>query len=218
MNTTPGSILRRPAATEGSAAGPSAERRRYYDPILKVNVVQVFQGDFFVSTRENEMLATVLGSCVAACIRDPVAQVGGMNHFLLPDKGGDTNPDLPFSASLRYGSYSMEQLINGILGAGGRRERLEVKIFGGANVLAGLRGIGHQNADFVERYLKDEGFRVMGSDLRGTLPRKVQYFPTTGVVRMKHIEDASAKTVFQRESAKKITAVQTTAGSIELFD
>ncbi|WP_341911992.1 chemoreceptor glutamine deamidase CheD [Ferrovibrio terrae] len=218
MNTTPGSILRRPAATEGSAAGPNAERRRYYDPILKVNVVQVFQGDFYVSTREGEMLATVLGSCVAACIRDPVAAVGGMNHFLLPDKGGDNNPDLPFSASLRYGSYSMEQLINGILGAGGRRERLEVKIFGGANVLAGLRGIGHQNAEFVERYLKAEGFKIMGADLRGTLPRKVQYFPTTGVVRMKQIEDASAKAVFQRESTKKITAVQTTAGSIELFD
>jgi chemotaxis protein CheD len=215
MNTTPG-ILRRPAATEGSAS--SGERRRYYDPILKVNVVQVFQGDFYVSTREGEMLATVLGSCVAACIRDPVAGVGGMNHFLLPDKGGDNNPDLPFSASLRYGSYSMEQLINGILSAGARRERLEVKIFGGANVLAGLRGIGHQNAEFVERYLKAEGFKIMGSDLRGTLPRKVQYFPSTGVVRMKQIEDASAKAVFQRESAKKITAVQTTAGSIELFD
>lgn len=215
MSTTPGSILRRPPTADGGAGG---DRRRYYDPILKVNVVQVFQGDFFVSTREGEMLATVLGSCVAACIRDPVAGVGGMNHFLLPDKGGDANPDLPFSASLRYGSYSMEQLINGILGAGGRRERLEVKIFGGANVLAGLRGIGHQNADFVERYLKDEGFRIMGKDLRGTLPRKVQYFPSTGIVRMKQIEDASAKAVFQRESTKKITAVQTTAGSIELFD
>jgi chemotaxis protein CheD len=215
MSMTPGSILKRPPTADGGASG---DRRRYYDPILKVNVVQVFQGDFFVSTREGEMLATVLGSCVAACIRDPVAGVGGMNHFLLPDKGGDTSPDLPFSASLRYGSYSMEQLINGILGAGGRRERLEVKIFGGANVLAGLRGIGHQNADFVERYLKAEGFKIMGSDLRGTLPRKVQYFPSTGVVRMKQIEDASAKAVFQRESTKKITAVQTTAGSIELFD
>lgn len=216
MSTTP-SILRRPAAESG-AAGASAERRRYFDPVLKVQVVQVFQGDFFVSTREGEMLATVLGSCVAACIRDPVAQVGGMNHFLLPDKGGDANPDLPFSASLRYGSYSMEQLINGILTAGGRRDRLEVKIFGGANVLAGLRGIGHQNADFIERYLKAEGFKVMAADLRGTLPRKVQYFPSTGVARVKQIEDASAKAVFQRESTKKIVAVQTQAGSIELFD
>src|SRR3546814_18643348 len=86
----------------------AGERRRYFVPMLKVNVVQVFQGVFFVSTRTGEMLATVLGSCVASCIRDPVAQVGGMNHFLLPDKGGDTNPDLPLSASLRYGSYSME--------------------------------------------------------------------------------------------------------------
>lgn len=217
MNTTSG-ILRRPPNADSGAAGSVGERRRYYDPVLKVNVVQVFQGDFFVSTREGEMLATVLGSCVAACIRDPVAAVGGMNHFLLPDKGGDTNPDLPFSASLRYGSYSMEQLINGILAAGGRRERLEVKIFGGANVLAGLRGIGHQNADFIERYLKAEGFRVTAADLRGNLPRKVQYFPSSGVARVKQIEDASAKTVFQRETAKKITAVQTQSGSIELFD
>ncbi|MFN4275711.1 MAG: chemoreceptor glutamine deamidase CheD [Ferrovibrio sp.] len=217
MNTTSG-ILRRPPNADSGAAGSAGERRRYYDPVLKVNVVQVFQGDFFVSTREGEMLATVLGSCVAACIRDPVAAVGGMNHFLLPDKGGDTNPDLPFSASLRYGSYSMEQLINGILAAGGRRERLEVKIFGGANVLAGLRGIGHQNADFIERYLKAEGFKVTAADLRGNLPRKVQYFPSSGVARVKQIEDASAKTVFQRETAKKITAVQTQSGSIELFD
>ncbi|MFN4312368.1 MAG: chemoreceptor glutamine deamidase CheD [Ferrovibrio sp.] len=217
MNTTSG-ILRRPPNADTGAAGSAGERRRYYDPVLKVNVVQVFQGDFFVSTREGEMLATVLGSCVAACIRDPVAAVGGMNHFLLPDKGGDTNPDLPFSASLRYGSYSMEQLINGILASGGRRERLEVKIFGGANVLAGLRGIGHQNADFIERYLKAEGFKVTAADLRGNLPRKVQYFPSSGVARVKQIEDASAKTVFQRETAKKITAVQTQAGSIELFD
>lgn len=217
MSTHPG-ILRRPAATETGGGAASADRRRYFDPVLKVQVVQVFQGDFFVSTREGEMLATVLGSCVAACIRDPIAGVGGMNHFLLPDKGGDNNPDLPFSASLRYGSYSMEQLINGILTAGGRRERLELKIFGGANVLAGLRGIGHQNADFIERYLKAEGFKVMAADLRGTLPRKVQYFPSTGVARVKQIEDASGKAVFQRESAKKITAVQTQAGSIELFD
>ena len=216
MNTTSG-ILRRPVADAGGA-GASSERRRYFDPVLKVNVVQVFQGDFFVSTREGEMLATVLGSCVAACIRDPVAAIGGMNHFLLPDKGGEVNPDLPLSASLRYGSYSMEQLINGILSAGGRRERLEMKIFGGANVLAGLRGIGHQNADFIERFLKAEGFKVTAADLRGTLPRKVQYFPSSGVARVKQIEDASAKAVFQRESAKKITAVQTQAGSIELFD
>jgi chemotaxis protein CheD len=81
-----------------------------------------------------------------------------------------------------------------------------------------LRGIGHQNADFIERYLKAEGFKVMASDLRGTLPRKVQYFPSTGVARVKQIDDASGKAVFQRENSKKITAVQTQAGSIELFD
>jgi len=214
--STPGINLQRNDA--GFGVAPMSERRRYYDPVLKIHVVQVFQGDFYVCTQPGEMLATVLGSCIAACIRDPVACKGGMNHFLLPDKGGDNNPDLPFSASLRYGSYSMEQLINGILAVGGKRERLEVKVFGGANVLAGLRGIGHSNAEFVERYLKAEGFKVVGSDLRGNLPRKVQYFPESGVVRMKQIEDASAKTVFQRETAKKITAVQNSAGSVELFD
>src|SRR3546814_11920139 len=101
--------------------------------MLKVNVVKVFQGDVFVSTRTGEMLATVLGACVASCIRDPVAQVGGMNHFLLPDTGGDTNPALPLSASLRSGSYSMEQLLNGILAADCRRDRLEVKLLGAVN-------------------------------------------------------------------------------------
>lgn len=216
--SSPTNFVKRPANGDSFGVAPMSERRRYYDPVLKVHVVQVFQGDFYVCTKKGEMLATVLGSCVAACIRDPVAGVGGMNHFLLPDKGGDSNPDLPLSATLRYGSYSMEQLINGVLSVGGRRERLEVKVFGGANVLAGLRGIGHQNAEFVERYLKAEGFKVLGADLRGTLPRKVQFFPETGVARVKSIEDASAKAVFQRESTKKITAVQNAAGSIELFD
>lgn len=216
--TTITNSLRRAGNDAGFGVAPMSERRRYYDPVLRVHVVQVFQGDFYVSTKPGEMLATVLGSCIAACIRDPVAGVGGMNHFLLPDKGGDSTPDLPLSASLRYGSYSMEQLINGLLSVGARRERMEVKVFGGANVLSGLRGIGHQNADFAERYFKAEGFKVLGADLRGNLPRKVQFFPETGVARVKSIEDASAKTVFQRETAKKITAVQTTAGSIELFD
>ncbi len=211
-------MLRTNAGEGGFGVAPMSERRRYYDPVLKVHVVQVFQGDFYVSTQPGEMLATVLGSCVAACLRDPVAGRGGMNHFLLPDKGGDNTPDLPYSAALRYGSYSMEQLINGLLSVGARRERLEVKIFGGANVLSGLRGIGHQNADFIERYLKAEGIKVIASDLRGNLPRKVQFFPENGVARVKHIEDASAKTVFQRETAKKITAVQNQAGSVELFD
>jgi len=211
-------ILNKTGGDNGIGVAAMSERRRYYDPVLKVYVVQVFQGDFFVSTKPGEMLATVLGSCVAACIRDPVLQRGGMNHFLLPDKGETGGPELPYSAALRYGSYSMEQLINALLAIGARRERLEVKIFGGANVLAGLRGIGHQNADFAERYLKEEGFRILASDLRGNQPRKVQFFPDSGVARVKHIEDGSAKSVFQREASKKITAVQSTAGSIELFD
>src|SRR3546814_16046259 len=106
-----------------------------------------------------------------------------MNHFLLPDKGGDTNPDLPLSASLRYGSYSMEQLINGILSAGGRRERLEVKIFGGAHVLAGLRGIGHHNDTFIERFLTTSGFPFRAAHLRGTTPRTVKDFPPSSFCR-----------------------------------
>jgi chemotaxis protein CheD len=192
-------------------------RRRYFDPVLKVTVVSVFQGDFYITSRPGEMLTTVLGSCIAACVRDPVANVGGMNHFLLPDDGGQSR-DLG-GVPLRYGSFSMEQLINGILTRGGRRERLEVKVFGGANVIRSSSAVGHRNADFIEAYIANEGLAIASRHLRGNAPRKIQYFPSSGLVRMREVADVMAPKVFDQELSRQVKlrpAPQ--AGSIELFD
>ncbi len=192
-------------------------RRRYFDSRLKATVVQVLQGDYYTSGDAGEVISTILGSCVAACIRDPITRRGGMNHFLLPEARQENEGVA--GLALRYGSYSMEQLINSILAQGGRRERLEVKVFGGANVIKGMSKIGYQNADFVERYLKREGFRIAGGHLRGTWPRKVLYYPATGQVRMRELKENSASKVFDKEANLAPRPVATDdAGSIELFD
>ena len=192
-------------------------RRRFFDRSLGMTIVQVLQGDYYVTNRKDEVLTTVLGSCIAACVRDPWWGVGGMNHFLLPAEGGSV--DVAVSTRLRYGAYAMEQLINDVLSRGGRRDRLEIKLFGGGNVVAGLGGVGHRNADFIERYMGTEGFRIAASHLRGTLPRKVQYTPRTGRVRMRELDPDKGRLIFERERRKQPECVVSAdAGSIELFD
>jgi chemotaxis protein CheD len=123
------------------------------------------------------MMTTVLGSCVAACLHDPLANVGGMNHFLLPE--GDPD-DL---GALRYGAYAMELLVNGLLTLGARREMLRAKLFGGARLSAGLIDVGHHNIVFARKYLRREGIRYSGGSTGGTLARKIQFWPHSGRAR-----------------------------------
>lgn len=191
-------------------------RRRYFDATLGMTVVQVMQGDYYVTTRKDEVLSTVLGSCIAACVRDPLAGCGGMNHFLLPDGSGDTTT----KARLRYGAFAMDQLIGDIVARGGRRDRLEVKVFGGGNVIAGLGTVGHRNADFVETYLANVGLAVTASHLRGTAPRRVLYTPRSGRVRMKELAPDSGRAIFERERKRAPVVVMSSEapGAIELFD
>jgi chemotaxis receptor (MCP) glutamine deamidase CheD len=113
-------------------------------------------------------MSTVLGSCIAACIRDPERGLGGMNHFLLPD--GDGNGDS--EEAKRYGVNAMEILINSLLRAGARRDRLEAKLFGGASMFDRLRNIGAENAAFAKRFLQAEGIAVIGGDTGGTSARR----------------------------------------------
>jgi len=202
----------RPGAT---GAPPNDGRRRYFDPSLKMHVVQVFQGDYYISERGGEVLTTVLGSCISACIRDPLIRVGGMNHFLLPEGSGSEDA----SVQMRYGAFAMEQLINEILKRGGRRDYLEIKLFGGGNVVKGLSGVGHKNADFIEKFMEREGFKIATSHLRGFLPRKIQYIPASGKVRMRELGEQKDQRIFQKEIEKKVrTRVAPDTGSIELFD
>lgn len=192
--------------------------RRYRNPSGQC-IAKLLPGDFYV-TCEDEVLDTVLGSCVSACIRNPRLHIGGMNHFMLPRPSGhdsDTWGDVAGRAT-RYGTASMEQLINRVLSAGGTRADLEVKIFGGGRVLSSLSDIGEHNVDFVREFLKQEGLRVSSEDVGDTCPRHVQYFPLTGRVRVRHLTSRHSKDVATHE-VQYLTglAKAPVAGEIDLF-
>ena len=133
--------------------------------------LNIVQGEFHVTDDAGLVLTTILGSCVAACLHDPVAGVGGMNHFLLP--GDETSG----ASSDRYGVHAMELLVNGLLQSGARRERLQAKLFGGARMLQGLTDVGTLNAEFAERFVKRERIAYTGGSLRGERGRRLQFGP-----------------------------------------
>lgn len=156
-------------------------KSRYFDKHNRATAIKIFPGEFKVTAEPSDMLVTTLGSCVAACIRDPITGFGGMNHFMLPSSDNSTTWN-GSNQSLRYGNHAMEALINEILRSGCPREELEIKVFGGGNVMASSNAVGSNNVDFVLKYLKNEGLRVDGEDLGGNLPRRIHYFPATGTV------------------------------------
>jgi chemotaxis protein CheD len=190
----------------------------YFDRTFDCVAAKILPGEYYFSGKDI-VIVTVLGSCVSACIRDRVSGIGGMNHFMLPD-GGD---DGPVSASMRYGTYAMEILINELLKAGARRENFEAKVFGGGNVLRGFTSInvGERNAKFVREYLKTENIRITAEDLIDIHPRKVFYFPRTGKVLVKKLKVVHNDTLEQREidyaNKLKNDARATSGGAIDLF-
>ena len=157
--------------------GDRPSLRKYRNPRDGYMHVQLTLGDTYVTSSPEELLTTILGSCISACIRDPVAGIGGMNHFLLPDgNAGDRRARC-------YGVNAMELLINEILKHGGDRRRLEAKIFGGANVVSALTDVGSRNSSFARQFLTDEGIRIVGGDLGGSAARRIQFIPATGRAR-----------------------------------
>ena len=191
--------------------------KRYWDHNNKSVTAKILPGEYYV-TGKNELVTTVLGSCVAACIRDSVFGIGGMNHFMLPEQGGvDAEADL-ISVSARYGTHAMELLINSILSHGGMRKNLEVKVFGGGRVLKGMTDIGERNIAFVRDYLHTEGFTVLAEDLGDVYPRKVIYNPKNGKARIKKIRNIHANTIISREkSYKHDIETEKKSGGVELF-
>jgi len=151
---------------------------------------------------------TVLGSCISACIRDPVAGVGGMNHFMLPEPKEKARDS--WGESTRYGAYAMESLINEIVKQGGLKSRLELKLFGAGKIYDGHVDVGARNTEWVLSYVKTEGLSMVGRDLGGVHPRKIYYFTDSGRVLMKRIERVKNKTIFDRELeyAAKIKSVK----------
>lgn len=176
--------------------------------------IHVVQGEFAVTKDPEVMLGTILGSCVSACMRDPLAGVGGMNHFLLP---GEQAAKGEGPQALRYGVQSMELLLNALYRMGARRERLEVKLFGGARVVDGLSDVGQQNSEFAERFLASEGIRMVGGSLRGDQARRIQFWPVSGRVRQMALIDPARK-VFEAERSKPVRApAPEVDGELELF-
>jgi chemotaxis protein CheD len=196
---------------------PGFEGIRRYRNASGMLIAKLLPGDYYV-TRENEVLDTVLGSCVSACIRNPRLKIGGMNHFMLPrpsGTGNDTWENIAGRAT-RYGSASMEKLINRILNVGGTRAELEVKIFGGGKVLSSLSDVGQHNVTFVRDFLKQEGLKVSSEDVGDICPRHVQYFPLSGRVRVRHL---SARLDIVKEEQQYLQGLNQTpvAGEIDLF-
>lgn len=167
----------------------------------------IVQGEQRVTGDPDVVLATILGSCVSACLQDPVARIGGMNHFLLP---GDLDEA---EAGERLGVHAMELLINALLSAGASRRRLQAKVFGGANLNMGLADIGSSNATFARQFLRREGIAVVAECLGGRLGRRVQFWPVTGRARRSFLAASD-----QAVHALPLVASQpSVAGALELF-
>ena len=189
----------------------------YYDRHFERQAVKILPGEYYVTNGE-KLIVTVLGSCVAVCLRDKATGVGGMNHFLLPNDG--SNETGLMTESARYGVYAMELLVNHLLKMGANRYRLEAKVFGGGNVLRGMtvNNVGQRNAEFVLDYLINEGIAINAKDLLGEFPRKVYFFPDTGKVLVKKIKSMHNTTIADRESEYRMRVKFTPkSGDIELF-
>ncbi|MCQ8783924.1 chemotaxis protein CheD [Mangrovibrevibacter kandeliae] len=169
--------------------------------------INIIQGEWKVESAPDVCLTTLLGSCVAACIRDPEVGVGGMNHFLLPGEGGGG------SRSESYGLYLMEVLINGLLKKGARRNHLEAKLFGGARTVDGLSDVGAKNAAWAKSFLLNEGINYVGGDLGGDRGRRIEYWPNSGRARQILMDRTSMPRVMPVLQPVK----QEPAGDLELF-
>lgn len=194
---------------------------RYWDKRLNIPAAKILPGECYVSS-SGEMIVTVLGSCISACIRDIKLGVGGMNHFMLPvrSSGDNTLRNHLQYEELCYGNWAMEYLINEILKLGGKKDRLELKLFGGGKVLAGFSNIdvGARNIQFVRDFIERDNLKVSSHDLGGDYPRKVLYFPDTGAVKMRKMRTTENNTIEKREREYFDSMLtKPAAGDVELF-
>ncbi len=191
--------------------------KRYWDHHYHSYMAKILPGEYYI-TSHDEVLTTVLGSCVAACIRDSVAGIGGMNHFMLPIH---TSPNAweqtKVNAATRYGNFAMEYVINEILKYGGKRQNLEVKIFGGGKIMSNMANIGQQNIDFIKQYIRIENLNLLAEDLGDVYPRKILFYPANGRVRVKKLRSME-QSILNRENAYlRNLEKQPIEGDVDLF-
>jgi len=183
----------------------------FYDAHFKNDAVKILPGEYFVHD-EDMLIMTTLGSCIAACIWDRNARIGGMNHFMLPEGSGDSG---------RYGSYAMELLINELLKRGASRLTLEAKVFGGGQVISGMNtmNVGERNTQFVMDYLKTERITVVSKDVLDIYPRKVCFLPASGKAMVKRLAATNTEALLaqDRVAVQKAIPSVTGGGSVDLF-
>jgi chemotaxis protein CheD len=189
----------------------------YYNAHFGSDAVKLLPGEYFVH-HEDMLLLTTLGSCIAVCLWDRNARVGGMNHFMLPDSSAESG---------RYGPYAMEMLINALMKQGAQRMTLEAKVFGGAHVLnssgADNMKVGQRNTQFALNYLATERIPVVVKDVEGECPRTVCFLPNSGKAMLKRLTSSSALALEAqaREDALRTQAHRSgrglDAGSVDLF-
>ena len=145
--------------------------------------IKVQQGDVKASDDPTVVFSALVGSCIATCLYDPVARVGGMNHFLLAECPNE-NVD-----SMLLGINQMELLVNQILKLGGRKKNLKAKLFGGNSMGIGYGNLGQKNADLAVSFLTDENIPIISASIAGNSAQRVELHPTTGRVRARNIVD-----------------------------
>lgn len=154
------------------------DRVQSVDPYAGTQLQNIVQGEFRVSSDPSVVFSTVLGSCVSACIYDPQAAVGGMNHFLLPESKDDRQKNI------KYGSMAMELLINEMLKLGAQKQSMCAKLFGGARVATLASDVGERNIQFARDYMQRESVSIVSESLGGKDARRLQFKPTSGHARM----------------------------------
>jgi len=175
-------------------------------------------GEFHITDKE-QLIETVLGSCISACVRDPITKIGGMNHFLLPvNKNVSEFEDTELSMANRYGNFAMENLVNGLLRLGAKRSRLEFKIFGGGRVIKSMTNVGWYNIGFTYDYCLTEGFSIVAQDVGDVYPRKISFNPVTGKVVVKRLPPTSSAEIERKEESYcKDLSRKDVVGAVELF-
>lgn len=193
--------------------------RGYFDPRFNARIINVPPGGHDLTAQPGEVLSTVLGSCVAACLRDPVLGLGGMNHFLLP--GDQETGTLPAPEDMRFGTAAMEVLINALLRKGAVRSRLEAKVFGGARMLTERTetAVGSRNAAFVLRFLAREGIPVLAQDLGDQNPRRANYEPATGRAWVNRLAPAESRSeiIAAEQAYRQTLKARNPAANLEIF-
>jgi chemotaxis protein CheD len=183
----------------------------FYDAHFRNDAVKILPGEYFVHN-EDLLIMTTLGSCIAACLWDRHARVGGMNHFMLPEGAGESG---------RYGSYAMELLINEMMKRGASRMTMEAKVFGGGQVVSGMNtlNVGERNTNFVIDYLKTERIPIMSKDVLDVYPRKVCFLPASGKAMIKRLAptNTDALVAQDRAAAQRAVPASTGGGSVDLF-